>query len=67
MGGGGRAAHQGELSAAVEGRASPEEAAYRLYELLAKADYENARDRPQGKSMRGTPNPRRSTKWVDWY
>lgn len=55
-----------ELASAVEGRADVDAVAYTLYELLAKAAYENGRDR-SSKRKRGTPDAERSTRWVDWY
>ena len=41
---------------------SVDEAEYRIYELVAKANYENGRERNPKKRT-----PKKSTKWVDWY
>ena len=53
-----------EVVNAVNGRSTPDEAGARVYELLAKAKWEN------GRAAAPAANKRRakaSTRWVDWY
>lgn len=48
----------------LQGANDPRDAAVEVYELLAKASFENGRAAAPPKSRR---TPRSSTEWVDWY
>jgi hypothetical protein len=49
------------VRSAREGEATPDEIGATLYELLARADYENGRERKPKRT------PQRSSQYVDWY
>ncbi|KAK3267650.1 hypothetical protein CYMTET_23808 [Cymbomonas tetramitiformis] len=50
-----------ELQKAIDGMSPIDQVEYSLYELLAKAAYENGRERVPKRQ------PRKSSKWVDFY
>ena len=49
---------------AIDGTSAPNEAGARVYELLAKAKWENGRAAAPAASKR---RAKASTRWVDWY
>jgi ferredoxin len=53
-----------EVAAAVNGRSTPDEAGARVFELLAKAKWENGRTAAPAANKR---RAKASTRWVDWY
>ena len=55
---------EGLVADAIDGTSAPNEAGARVYELLAKAKWENGRAAAPAASKR---RAKASTRWVDWY